>query len=90
MFDDVVQDVRAQVVSVVSAKMGELEDRLSKLLSDCAKDARVRDESDALKGLLSGVEMRFREEHVVLVEAINELTAATKAQTALLEHCAAR
>ena len=85
MFDNVVQDVRAHVEGVVSAKMGELEGRLSMLLSVCAKEASVRDGSDALKVLLAGVEMRFREEHTALVEAINAHTEATNAQTALLE-----
>ena len=39
----------------------------------------------ARKVLLAGVETRFREEHTALVDAINELKAMTKAQTALLE-----
>ena len=85
MSDDVVQDVRARVETVVSAKMGEVEERLSKLLSGCAKEASVREEADALKVLLAGVETRFREEHAALVEAINAHTVATNAQTALLE-----
>ena len=79
MSDGVVQDVRAHVEAVVSAKMGELEDRLSGLLSGCATEASVRDESDALKVLLAGVETRFREEHRVLVGAINEQNAMMKA-----------
>ena len=85
MFDDVVQDVRAHVESVVSAKMGDLEGRLFKFLSGCATDASVRDGSDALKVLLAGVETQFLEEHMVLVDTINAHTAATNAQTALLE-----
>ena len=85
MFDGVVQNARAHVESVVTAKMGELEERLSKLLSGCAKDACVRDESDAMEVLLAGVETRFREGRAALVEALNALTTATKAQTALLE-----
>ena len=85
MFDDEVQDVRAHVESVVSAKMGELKERLSMLLSGCAKEECVRDEADALKVLLAGIETRFREEHTALVDAINAHTAATNAQTALLE-----
>ena len=84
MFDNVVQDVRAHVESVVSAKMGELEERFSKLLSWCAETC-VRAESDALKVFLAGVETRFREEHGVLIDAINAHTAATNKQTALLE-----
>ena len=84
MFDDVVQDVRAHVESVVSAKMGDLEGRLFKFLSGCATDASVRDGSDALKVLLAGVETQFLEEHMVLVDTINAHTAATNAQTALL------
>ena len=85
MFDDVVQDVMTHVESVVSGKVGELDERLSMLLSGCAKEASVRDEVDALKVLLASVETRFREEHTALVEAINAHTAATKAQTTLLE-----
>ena len=85
MFGDVVQDVKAHVESVVSAKMDKLEERVSELLSGCAKDATVREEADTVKVLLAGIEMRFREEHSVFVEAINAHTAATKAQTSLLE-----
>ena len=84
MRDDVVQDGKAHVERVVSAKMGELEVRLSMLLSRCANEASVRDEAAALKELLAGVETRFREEHTALVDAINAHTKATTAQTALL------
>ena len=84
MSDDVVRDVNTRVESVVSAKMGELEERLSKLLSGCAKEASVRDESNALKALLTRTETRFMEENTALVEAINAHTEATNAQTALL------
>ena len=79
------QNVRAHVESVVSAKVGELEERLSELLSGCATVASVTDEADALKVLLAGVETRFLEEHTALVEAIGSHTAATNEQTALLE-----
>ena len=79
MLDDVVQDVRAHVERVVSAKVGELGERLSTLLSGCATDASVRDGSDALRVLLAGVETRFREEHRALVGAINEQNAMMKA-----------
>ena len=85
MFDDAVQDVKAHVESVVSAKVDELKERIAGLLSVCAKEASVREESDAVKVLLSTIEMRFREEHAALVEAISANTAATKAQTGLLE-----
>ena len=85
MFDDVVQGIKADVESAVSAKVGELEERLSMLLSSCAKETCVRAEVDALKVLLAGVETRFREEHTALVEAFNAYTQATNAQTALLE-----
>ena len=85
MFDDTVQDVIAHVESVVSAKMGELEERLSKLLSGCAKEASVRDESDALKVLLVRIETQFSEEHTALVDALNANTAMTIARTALLK-----
>ena len=85
MPDDVVQDVRAHVETVVSAKTGELEERLSRLLSGCATETCVRAESDSVRVLLAGVETRFLEEYVALIEVVNEHTAATKAQTALLE-----
>ena len=85
MLDDVVQDVRAHVESVVSAKMGELEERLSKLLSARAKETCVREEADAPKVLLAGVETRSQEEHTALVDVIDEPTAATNAKTNLLE-----
>ena len=91
LFDDVVQDVRAHVEGVVSTKMGELEERLSMLLSGSATERCVTDESDALNVLLAGVETRFMEEHAALVEATNEQKAVTNAQTALLEVvCVAR
>ena len=61
------------------------------LVSVHATDASVRDESDALKGLLALIETRFREEHVALVGAIKEHKSMTNAPTALLEaRCAAR
>ena len=63
----------ACVECFISAKVGELEWRLSTTLSGCAKDASVRDKSDAPKELLAGVETRFREEHAALVDATNEL-----------------
>ena len=74
----------SRMSSVVSAKMGELGASFQ-VLSGCATDASVRDESDALKVLLAGVETRFREEHTALIVAINAHTAAMKAQTSLLE-----
>ena len=83
--DDVCQDVRAHVDSVTSAYVGELEERLSKTLSGCGKKTCVRDESDALKVLLAGVETQFREDHAALVDAINAHTVAMNTQTALLE-----
>ena len=90
MFDDAVQDVRAHVESVVSAKMGELEERLSRLLSGSATDASVRDESDALKVLLAGVETRFREEHTALVDANNVHTPLRRRRRrACLKRCGA-
>ena len=51
-FDDVVQNVREYVESVVSAKLVEVDGCLSKTLSRCAKDAIVRDEADTLKVLI--------------------------------------
>ena len=82
---DAVEDLTTRVEGVVSAKMEELYERISWLLSGCSKEANVKDESDALKTLLCGIEMRFGEQHGALVEAINTHTAATKAQTSLLE-----
>ena len=54
-------------------------------MSGCAKETCVRDEADALKELLAGVETRFIEEHAVHIDAITERTQATNAQTSLLE-----
>ena len=85
MFGDVVQDARAHVENAVSAKMDEMGERLAGLVSGCAKEGSAREESDALKVLLAGIETRFREEHTVFVEAINAHTGATKQQTNLLE-----
>ena len=85
MFEDVVQDVGAHVEGVVSAKVGELEERLSLLLTVCATEACVGDESDSLKVLLAGVETWFREEHAALADTINVQRAMTKSQTGLLE-----
>ena len=73
------QDVNAHVEGVVSAKVGELEERLSGLLSGCAKERCVRKKSDALKKLLARVETRFREEHRALVDVINEQKAMASA-----------
>ena len=58
MSDDAVQDVKTHVEGVVSAKVDELFERISGLLSKCSKEANVK-ESDALKTLLCGIEMRF-------------------------------
>ena len=85
MSGDVVEDVKADVGRVVSAKTDRREERVSGLLSWCAKEASVREVADAVKALLAGVETRFREEHTVLVEAIRAQTASAKAQTSLLE-----
>ena len=60
--------------STVTSEMGELKERLSGLLSGYAKEARVKDDSDAMKALLAGVETRFREEHTALVKTINAHT----------------
>ena len=54
MLGDVCQEVRARIESVVTAKMGESNERLSKLLTGCAKEASVREEADALKVPLAG------------------------------------
>ena len=67
MFDDITQDVKAHVEKIVSAKIDELNERVSGLLSCCAKESSVSMESDALKTLLSGIGMRFRDEPSVLV-----------------------
>ena len=65
--------------------MEELNELFSGLVSCCAKESSVSMESDALKTLRVPIEVRFREEHAVLVEAINAHTAATNAQTCLLK-----
>ena len=85
MFDGIVQDVKAHVEGVVSAKTGELYEHISGLLSVRSKNASVMEESDALKTLLFGIEVRFREEHGALVEKINAHTVVTKDQTSLLD-----
>ena len=58
--------------SFISTKKGELEGRVLGLLSVCATKTCIKDESDALKGLLAGVETRCKEEHTVLVNAVKE------------------
>ena len=83
MFDDVVQDVRAHVEGFVSTTMGEVEEHLSGLLSGCAKETCVREESVVLKVLVAGAETLFREGHVAHVEAINEQKSMTNVQTSL-------
>ena len=45
----------------------------------------VSTKMDELKESVAGIETRFQEEHTALVDAINANTAATKAQTILLE-----
>ena len=85
MADNICQDVNAHVERIASVKMAELEERLSKFLSEYATEAYVKAATDALKALLAGTEVRFQVEHTALAEAINEQKAVTKAQTALLE-----
>ena len=70
--------------STVTSEMGELKERLSGLLSGCAKETCVRDESEG-KVLLAGIETRFRDEHTALVEVFNEQKVMTKAPASLLE-----
>ena len=78
MFDDVVQDVRVHVETVVSAKTGEPEERILALMCGCATETYVREEADAMKDLLVGIETRFREEHAALVDATTAQMAVTK------------
>ena len=85
MLDEVVEDVTARVERNVTARMDELKELLSRVLSCCAKETCVREESDTVKVLLSGIEMRFRAEHGALVEAINAHTLATKVHSSHLE-----
>ena len=54
MSDGVVQDVRAHVERVVSATMGELDERLSMILSGGAMETHVKEGSDAPEVLLAG------------------------------------
>ena len=56
----------------------------------CAKEASVRDESDALKVHLAGVETRLEGDHAALVDAINAHTAATTARLDCSRRSAAR
>ena len=67
-----------------STKVDGLEERLSKLLSGCAKEAYVNDESDTRRGFWLGIEMRFREEHAAIVEVFTGHKATTNVQTTLL------
>ena len=85
MFGDIMEDYKAHVEKVVSTKMEELNERISGLLSACSKETSIKAESDAVKAQLAGIEMRFRQEHIALVEAINAHTASTDSQTRLLE-----
>ena len=82
--EQVYQDHNAHVESVITAEIVELNECLSKTLSRY-ETMCVRNESDALKVLLAGIETRFREEHTALFDVFNAHTAATTAQTALLE-----
>ena len=79
------EDVKAHVERVVSTKMDELSGRVSVLLSVCSKETSIKAESNAAKVQFAEIEMRFNEEHMVLVEAINAHTVATDLQTRLLE-----
>ena len=85
MNDGIFHEDNAHCERVVSAKVGDLGGRLSELLSGCVTEACVKDESNALEVLLAGIETQFQEEHAALVDAINAHTAATNAQTSLLE-----
>ena len=80
MFDGDGQGNNKHVEHVISTKTEELEGCVLRLLSVCATETWVKDESDALKVLLAGVETRFREEHAALVEAINEQNAMMNLQ----------
>ena len=80
-----VRNVKTGVESVISTKTGHLKESLDGLVSKCAEETNVREESDTMKVLPSGIDMRFRDEHAALVEAINAHTAVMNAQTGLLE-----
>ena len=54
-------------------------------MSPYSKETTITEEADALKVQLAGIEIRFREEHTALVEAINAHTASTDSQTRLVE-----
>ena len=61
------------------------------MFDDVIHDVKVHVENfvsatmgELVKELLTGIEMRFQEEHVALVEAINAFTSAAKAQTTRL------
>ena len=82
--DGVVQDVRAHVERIVTAKMDKVEGRVLGLLSRCSTEVCVGDESDVLKVVLDGVETRFMDEHTALAKSTNEQKATTKAQSNLL------
>ena len=78
VIDDVVQDVLARVERNVSAKMDGLKELLSGVLSCRAKETCVREESDAVKVLLSGMEIWFWPVHGGPVEVNNAHTSATR------------
>ena len=52
--DDVCEAINARVESVVSGKWARWKDASLDFLSDCAKDASVKQEADALKEPLDG------------------------------------
>ena len=66
-------------------KTDELKELVSETLSCCAKETFDREGSDTVKVLLCGIDVRFREEHDILVEATNSHTGATNVQTSYLE-----
>ena len=82
MLDDPTQDVKAHAEKVVSAKTNELSERITELLYFCSKETNVRDESDAARVQLAGIEMRFLEVHTALIEANNGSPASSNCRHA--------
>ena len=74
---------------LISAKVGDLEERLSMLLSSRAKEM-CHGKADTLKVLLGGVETRFEDDHAALVDAMASTPRRRGLRQLCWRFCAAR
>ena len=83
MFDDVVQDVKAQTENIASTKMDQLTERIVRRLSGCSK--RQQGGVGRVEGKPAGIEMWFRLGHAPPIDSTNAHIVSKHPQTRLLE-----